>query len=133
MPSANTNAKRSSIAMTSCTSSTSPTATPTETRIQATCPESIRKRARASSLMSVSNARFATLSASPKAEQPPYEIYVKEKAILNRQHDRAWQAVEPEGHIAQKNHLPRGSGEGTGPDALHVLRISSMSGPLVRS
>jgi CRISPR-associated protein Csd2 len=27
-------------------------------------------------------------------EQPPYEIYVKEKAVLNRQHERAYQAVE---------------------------------------
>lgn len=28
-------------------------------------------------------------------EQPPYEIYVKERAILNQQHDRAWQHVDP--------------------------------------
>lgn len=27
-------------------------------------------------------------------EQPPYEIYVKEKAILNRQHERAYQACD---------------------------------------
>lgn len=27
-----------------------------------------------------------------KDEQPPYEIYVKEKAILNKQHERAYQA-----------------------------------------
>ncbi len=27
-------------------------------------------------------------------EQPPYEIYVKEKAVLNRQHERAYQAFE---------------------------------------
>jgi CRISPR-associated protein Csd2 len=26
-------------------------------------------------------------------EQPPYEIYVKEKAVLNQQHDRAYQAL----------------------------------------
>lgn len=26
-------------------------------------------------------------------EQPPYEIYVKEKAILNKQHERAYQAI----------------------------------------
>lgn len=26
-------------------------------------------------------------------EQPPYEIYVKEKAILNRQHERAYAAI----------------------------------------
>jgi CRISPR-associated protein Csd2 len=28
-----------------------------------------------------------------KEEQPPYEIYVKEKAILNKQHERAYQAI----------------------------------------
>jgi len=29
-----------------------------------------------------------------KEEQPPYEIYVKEKAILNQQHERAYQSLE---------------------------------------
>ena len=29
-----------------------------------------------------------------KGEQPPYEIYVKEKAVLNRQHERAYQEFE---------------------------------------
>lgn len=29
-----------------------------------------------------------------KGEQPPYEIYVKEKAILNNQHARAYQALD---------------------------------------
>ena len=28
-----------------------------------------------------------------KGEQPPYEIYVKEKAVLNQQHERAYQAL----------------------------------------
>lgn len=28
-----------------------------------------------------------------KEEQPPFEIYVKEKAILNRQHERAYKAI----------------------------------------
>ncbi|MGQ0701256.1 MAG: type I-C CRISPR-associated protein Cas7/Csd2 [Panacagrimonas sp.] len=28
-----------------------------------------------------------------KEEQPPYEIYVKEKAVLNRQHERAYEAI----------------------------------------
>jgi CRISPR-associated protein Csd2 len=28
-----------------------------------------------------------------REEQPPYEIYVKEKAVLNRQHERAYQAL----------------------------------------
>ena len=29
-----------------------------------------------------------------KSEQPPYEIYVKEKAILNNQHARAYKRLE---------------------------------------
>jgi CRISPR-associated protein Csd2 len=29
-----------------------------------------------------------------KGEQPPYEIYVKEKAVLNNQHERAYKALE---------------------------------------
>lgn len=29
-----------------------------------------------------------------KGEQPPYEIYVKEKAVLNRQHERAYQEFQ---------------------------------------
>lgn len=29
-----------------------------------------------------------------KSERPPYEIYIKEKAILNKQHERAYQALE---------------------------------------
>lgn len=40
-------------------------------------------------------------------EQPPYEIYVKERAILNQQHDRAWQAVEPKAASGQKKNLPK--------------------------
>lgn len=28
-----------------------------------------------------------------RGEQPPYEIYVKEKAILNRQHERAYEGI----------------------------------------
>jgi CRISPR-associated protein Csd2 len=31
-----------------------------------------------------------------KEEQPPYEIYVKEKAVLNRQHERAYRAIGAE-------------------------------------
>ena len=31
-----------------------------------------------------------------KAEQPPYEIYIKEKAVLNRTHERAYVAVGAE-------------------------------------
>jgi len=29
-----------------------------------------------------------------KGEQPPYEIYIKEKAVLNQQHERAYQALD---------------------------------------
>ena len=29
-----------------------------------------------------------------KGEQPPHEIYVKERAVLNKQHDRAYQALK---------------------------------------
>src|SRR3990172_6877781 len=42
-----------------------------------------------------------------KGEQPPFEIYVKEKAILNKQHDRAWQQVEPKATAAQRKNLPK--------------------------
>src|SRR3546814_836226 len=28
-----------------------------------------------------------------KSEQPPYEIYVKEKAVLNKQHERAYEGI----------------------------------------
>jgi len=31
-----------------------------------------------------------------KAERPPFEIYVKEKAILNKQHERAYEAIDPD-------------------------------------
>lgn len=40
-------------------------------------------------------------------EQPPYEIYVKERAILNNQHDRAWKQVEPKAKDAAKKNLPK--------------------------
>lgn len=40
-------------------------------------------------------------------EQPPFEIYVKERAILNKQHDRAWQQVDPKATPAQKKSLPK--------------------------
>lgn len=40
-----------------------------------------------------------------KGEQPPYEIYVKEKAVLNRQHERAYNAynIQPEPKKLPKN------------------------------
>ncbi len=42
-----------------------------------------------------------------KGEQPPFEIYVKERAILNRQHDRAWQKWEPKAKAEEKKNLPK--------------------------
>ena len=41
-------------------------------------------------------------------EQPPYEIYVKERAVLNQQHDRAWQKVDPKATAEQKKKAPQG-------------------------
>lgn len=40
-------------------------------------------------------------------EKPPYEIYVKERAVLNAQHDRAWQQVDPKAKPADKKKLPK--------------------------
>jgi len=40
-------------------------------------------------------------------EKPPHEIYVKERAVLNAQHDRAWQAVDPKAKAADKKKLPK--------------------------
>ena len=40
-------------------------------------------------------------------EKPPYEIYVKERAVLNRQHDRAWQEIEPKAKPADKKKRPK--------------------------
>lgn len=34
-----------------------------------------------------------------KSEQPPYEIYVKEKAVLNKQHERAYVAIGAEDEL----------------------------------
>jgi CRISPR-associated protein Csd2 len=42
-----------------------------------------------------------------KGEQPPYEIYVKERAVLNKQHDRAWWQVDPKATDADKKKLPK--------------------------
>ena len=40
-------------------------------------------------------------------EQPPYEIYIKEKAVLNNQHGRAWEKVLPETKKADRKKLPK--------------------------
>ncbi len=39
-----------------------------------------------------------------KGEQPPFDIYVKEKAVLNRQHERAYKACNL---TPEKNKLPK--------------------------
>jgi CRISPR-associated protein Csd2 len=40
-------------------------------------------------------------------EQPPHEIYIKERAVLNAQHDRAWQKVDPNAKAKEKDKLPK--------------------------
>lgn len=40
-------------------------------------------------------------------EKPPHEIYVKARAILNNQHDRAWEAVSPKTKPAERKSLPK--------------------------
>ena len=45
-----------------------------------------------------------------KGEQPPYEIYVKEKAVLNKTHERAYQAIGLDASETQEGKR-RGIGE----------------------
>jgi CRISPR-associated protein Csd2 len=40
-------------------------------------------------------------------EKPPFEIYVKERAILNDQHARSWKAVEPKADAKAMKNLPK--------------------------
>src|SRR5262249_54122495 len=40
-------------------------------------------------------------------ERPPHEIYVKERAVLNSQHDRAWQTLQPKATAKEKEKLPK--------------------------
>ena len=40
-------------------------------------------------------------------EKPPHEIYIKEKAVLNATHDRAWRDVVPDAKPADKKKLPK--------------------------
>lgn len=46
-----------------------------------------------------------------KGEQPPYEIYVKEKAILNKTHERAYVAIGAEGDLKGEGKKRKGSGD----------------------
>jgi len=41
------------------------------------------------------------------AERPPHEIYVKERAVLNAAHDRAWRQIEPKAKATDKKRLPK--------------------------
>ena len=42
-----------------------------------------------------------------KEEKPPFEIYVKEKAVLNNQHGRAWEAVAPDVAKKDRKKMPK--------------------------
>lgn len=46
-----------------------------------------------------------------KGEQPPYEIYVKEKAVLNQAHERAYVAVGAEDALKGEDKKRKGSGD----------------------
>ena len=45
-----------------------------------------------------------------KAEQPPFEIYVKEKAILNKQHERAYKAIGADDLLKVEDKKRKGGG-----------------------
>ncbi|MEP3478561.1 MAG: type I-C CRISPR-associated protein Cas7/Csd2 [Fuerstiella sp.] len=42
-----------------------------------------------------------------KEEKPPFEIYVKEKAVLNNQHGRAWETVAPDVAKKDRKKMPK--------------------------
>ncbi len=46
-----------------------------------------------------------------KGEQPPYEVYVKEHAVLNRQHERAYVAIGAQDALAGDARKRRGGGD----------------------
>ncbi|MEG0822657.1 MAG: type I-C CRISPR-associated protein Cas7/Csd2 [Burkholderiaceae bacterium] len=46
-----------------------------------------------------------------KGENPPYEIYVKEKAVLNRAHERAYIAIGEEAALKVSGDKRKGSGD----------------------
>ncbi len=46
-----------------------------------------------------------------KGEQPPYEIYVKEKAILNQTHERAYKEIGAEDQLKGDEKKRKGSGD----------------------
>lgn len=46
-----------------------------------------------------------------KGEQVGWRIYVQDGAVLNRQHDQAWEAVSPRTDKGKRNRLPKDSSE----------------------
>ena len=46
-----------------------------------------------------------------KEEKPPFEIYVKEKAILNKQHERAYKAIGASDVIKEDDKKKRKGGD----------------------
>jgi CRISPR-associated protein Csd2 len=46
-----------------------------------------------------------------KNEQPPYEIYIKEKAVLNRTHERAYKEVGAGDELKSEDKKRKGSGD----------------------
>ncbi len=66
-----------------------------------------------------------------KGEQPPFEIYVKERAILNKQHERAYEAIGPVASLR----ATRRSGKAATRSTKHgpgCVKTSTMYGPLGR-
>ena len=49
-----------------------------------------------------------------KGEQPPYEIYVKEKSILNKTHERAYIAIGAEDALKGEDRKRKGGGDTVG-------------------
>lgn len=49
-----------------------------------------------------------------KGEEPPFEIYVKEKAVLNRTHERAYVAVGAEDELKGEDKKRKGKGDTVG-------------------
>jgi CRISPR-associated protein Csd2 len=45
--------------------------------------------------------------AMTKGEEAGWRIYVQDRAVLNRQHEQAWQAVSPETDKAKRDRLPK--------------------------
>jgi len=57
--------------------------------MRATCPAWIRKAGRGLVTDVCLKRKVRNFCRTGEGEQPPFEIYVKEKAVLNNQHKRA--------------------------------------------